>query len=354
MLIYKKFMIGTIVIFFACTGLIAAATYVIDPYFHFHEPIEGIPYDLGNERYQNDGISRNFSYDAIVTGSSMSQNFLTSQMDELFGTESVKLPYSAVTYKECNDTLLRAISYNSEIELIIRGLDCNRIDTEYDAMWMDSYPEYLYDDDSWNDINYLLNKDVMVKGLGQTVIRWLQGEEMATFDSYSATRYSSKYGEEYAMSTYTRPEASDQLDDILTEEDMERIYQNIMCNVVSLAEENPDIQFYYFYTPYSVLYYDELSQTNQLAREFEMLEYATSLIVGQDNITLFNFLELYDVVADLDNYKDAGHYSGEINDLMIELMYEASSVLTAENYQEKMEEIKAFYMNFDYDSLFES
>ena len=53
---------------------VAAATVVIDPFLHYHGPLAGLEYPLLDERYQNDGIARHFSYDALITGTSMTQN----------------------------------------------------------------------------------------------------------------------------------------------------------------------------------------------------------------------------------------------------------------------------------------
>lgn len=52
-------------------------TVYIDPLFHYHKPLQGYGYPLDNERYQNDGITRNFEYDSITTGTSMVENFKT-------------------------------------------------------------------------------------------------------------------------------------------------------------------------------------------------------------------------------------------------------------------------------------
>lgn len=349
----KKFAIGAIAIFFVCLTLIATVTYAVDPYFHFHEPI-GSLYHIENQRYQNDGITRNFSYDALIAGTSMTRGFLTSQMDELFETSAIRISFNGASYREVNEAVERALSYNSNVSLVIRGLDTNKLCSDYMNIPESSCPEYLYDDNIWNDVNYLLNKDTLICDILENSFYILKGENITTFDASSyATSRNEEAGTQIAMSAYERPEQIEGTLEVLSEEDKDLIYNNIFYNVLEVAIENPDVEFYYFYTPYSVLYYDELVQTNQLNREFEILEYATSLIVAQDNITLFNFIELYDVASDLDNYKDAGHYSGEVSDLMMELMYEGLYTLTTENYQEKMEEIKEFYVNFDYDGIFD-
>ena len=39
----------------------AGLTGWVDPFFHYHAPLEQLEYPIGNQRYQNDGIVKNFS-----------------------------------------------------------------------------------------------------------------------------------------------------------------------------------------------------------------------------------------------------------------------------------------------------
>ena len=64
---------------------------IFDPYFHYHGKISGLKYRIYNERYINPGILKHFEYDAIITGTSMNQNFKTSTMDQIFGTDSCSI-----------------------------------------------------------------------------------------------------------------------------------------------------------------------------------------------------------------------------------------------------------------------
>lgn len=57
---------------------------VIDPLFHYHAPLDGLAYPLEDERYINDGILRHFDYDAVIAGSSMTENFKTSEANILY------------------------------------------------------------------------------------------------------------------------------------------------------------------------------------------------------------------------------------------------------------------------------
>ena len=121
------------VVFFLIVGL-GAVTVVIDPYFHYHAPLDSLEYLIDDERYQNDGIIKKFDYDAVITGTSMTELFKTSEMDALFGTQSIKVPYSGATYKEINDNLENALRYHPELKMVVRGLDMNRFLAKRDEM----------------------------------------------------------------------------------------------------------------------------------------------------------------------------------------------------------------------------
>ena len=101
---------------------LGAVTIIIDPYFHYHAPLNTLQYPIYDERYQNDGIVKNFNYDAIITGTSTTENFKTSEFDELFNMNSVKVPFSGATYREIGDNLKRAIDANPNIKCVLRGV----------------------------------------------------------------------------------------------------------------------------------------------------------------------------------------------------------------------------------------
>ena len=89
------------------TGIaICSLTAYVDPYMHFHKPLtDRFFYSVNNQRSQNDGIIKNFDYDTIITGSSMTENFRTSEADRFFECNSIKVPFAGATFKELNDNL---------------------------------------------------------------------------------------------------------------------------------------------------------------------------------------------------------------------------------------------------------
>lgn len=76
--------------FLLCVSCILGAMGIcvlrVDPFIHYHKPLTNAYfYPLDNQRSQNDGILKHFEYNALITGTSMTENFKTSELDELFG-----------------------------------------------------------------------------------------------------------------------------------------------------------------------------------------------------------------------------------------------------------------------------
>ena len=93
----KKYIIGFFLTAFILLGAAALTVFHVDPFMHYHKPHTDSYYytlDLENQRNVNDGISRHFDYDALITGTSMIENFNTTEFDEIFGVNSIKLPYA--------------------------------------------------------------------------------------------------------------------------------------------------------------------------------------------------------------------------------------------------------------------
>ena len=72
-----------------------------------------------------------------------------------------------------------------------------------------------------------------------------------------------------------------------------------------------------------------------------------------DNIHVFSFFSDYETITNLDNYKDIAHHRGEVNSQILKWMAEGKYELTKENYEAYCSEVYDFYMNYDYDAMFE-
>ncbi len=325
------------------------ATVLVDPFFHYHKPLPGLGYLMTDrdERYLNDGIVKHFDYDSIIAGSSMIQNFKSSEFDSLFGAHSVKTPLSGASYLEINEELERAFNANSGIRLILRGLDYGLISAPPDEMLVGKYPDYLYDDDLANDTEYVLNKEVFTLATWLDVIWYtLKGGKTTTFDEYGNWNDRVTFGKDAAIAQYKRPLQQEKASYVPLDT------RNMEQNVISIAKAHPETEFYIFFTPSSILSFDSLNRQGILENQLLWEKEAIELMLQCENIRVFSFYDDFDMITNLDNYKDENHYREEINSYILQCIKNGGHELTEDNYEDYCSKVWDFYTTYDYDSLF--
>ena len=130
--------------------------------------------------------------------------------------------------------------------------------------------------------------------------------------------------------------------------------ENLQQNVIDLISNHPDITFYLFFTPYSIYYWDSLNQNGMIERQLALEKNAIELLLEYDNIRLFSFNDKFEIICDLNNYKDTMHYSELINSKILQWMFDGTGLLTKENYRDYCNNVEKFYINFDYEGLFQN
>lgn len=330
--------------------LTIAVTVYVDPYFHYHAPNANISYRLYEERYINDGIGRNFSFDAIITGTSMVQNFKTSEMDELFGTKAVKMPFSGAAYKEVSDNLSRTLKRNPDVTDVVWCLDYNGLMRQYDVELYDGLPEYLYDDIMINDVSYWFNKTILYRGTFQNVLMTLKKEPPDTMDEYSAWQYET--GLEHILLSYEPATKVAVQREEMNNWETATLKETLERNVLSVTRAFPDTVFYIYFPPYSIIYWDEEYRKGTILPQIEAERLASEILLQEDNIRLYSFFENTDLICDLGYYNDKFHYSAEINSRILQWMAEESYRITERNLESHIEAMEDFYTAYPYDTLF--
>ena len=352
----KGWLIGLLVLTLAMLIAMSSVIIVVDPYFHYHKPLSGLYYELNNERSQNDGIIKHFDYDAMIIGTSMAENFKTSELDELFDVDSIKATFAGGTYKELNDNIATAIDYNPDLKLVVRPLDYAYLMDDADRIRDDlgSYPDYLYDANPFNDVNYIFNKEILF-GICLPMIdeaRAGAAGGVTSFDDYANWMDGAEFGADVVLGDRTSYEEPETIQPFV-DEIKDLVEANITQNVVELAKANPDVQFYYYLTPYSVAWWGSQMELGNVDRWISAEEYAISLILECDNIHLFSFNNEYDLTTDLSNYSDECHHGDWINSQILGWLYAGTDELTLDNYEEYIAVERAFYNSYDYSSLLE-
>ncbi|MEA3505653.1 MAG: hypothetical protein U9R32_10740, partial [Bacteroidota bacterium] len=112
------------------------------------------------ERYQNIGLVRNYNYDTIVTGTSLSENFKISLLNKLFNANAIKVPISGGTAKE--QSLLLNVAVKNGVKKVFLDVHYNAYSGSSDRMHPSfQFPDYLYDKNMINDFKFYASFDTL-------------------------------------------------------------------------------------------------------------------------------------------------------------------------------------------------
>ena len=350
-----------LIIFLACLAgaliLAGGITAYLDPFMVYHAPLEDYYYTLDNQRYQSPGIIAFYDYDAMIAGTSLTQNFSTNQMAELFGVTAIRVSLSGSTMYEAAQEVEQAVDSGHALQLVLRSLDLNHLIEEPDALRTDLgvYPEYLSNDNPFDDVKYLFNRDVMISYCIPMLAGRLAGEEGGATSMEEFNRMSTgETGAEAVLggrTSFVLPEESAL--ERLSDEEWAMTSENVQENIVRLAQENPDTTFLYFIAPYSAVWWGERYEDGQILRYMEAEELALEAMLGLDNIRIYGFSNEPELTSDLSQYADSIHYIAEINDWILERIAaeDAAYLLTKDTCAAFLETQKELWLGYDYDSI---
>lgn len=324
-----------------------------DPFFHYHGPRENEYFNLINPLYQNIGIIKNFNYEGVIIGTSMVRNFPASKAEEIFGKKFIKLPFCGSGYKEIADNIDIILENKPNIQYIIRSLDLGYIkknDENYKENLIEYPVEFLYNKSIIDDVHYIFNKEIFFSFTKQKIKGIHYKYSPMTFDRYGSDIHYT-YGKEAVLKSYVRPNKLKEKEMLPNEKNT--IINNLNNHVLDTIEANPEIQFYLFYPPYNIVYWDFLHRTNNLKKFLEMEKMITEAVLNYENVHLFSFWLDKEFITNFDYYKDKGHYNDIASAYILDNMNQEKNMLTLDNYEEYYKQVKDFFTNYDYDQYFE-
>lgn len=343
MKLYRRWIAALLLTVIILLGLCAGAVRIIDPFFHYRAPDpEGeVWFD---QRAQCAGLLRSQDYETLLMGSSLAANYRAFWFDVFYETSAVKVTFPNGGFKEFTQALEYA-NTQRDVKRVIFGLDLNLL-ARSPAEEPDQLPDYLYDDNPFNDGKYLLNKDVALRS-GYTLLKKAAGETQTLQDAFvwDGNVFFSK---SLALAGYDRPEPTG------TVEPADLFLENGRANleeVTGWLERYPDTEFIFFFSPYSILFWDKMDRLGQTDAMLMLLEEATETLLKYDNAELQFFMADTDVITNLDNYADHIHVAGRVTYQMAKAMPTGEYRLTAENRTEVLDGLREFVVHYDYKSI---
>ena len=339
----QLFLYNESVALLAALGLCAAIVAVVDPFFHYRDPDPEAEVWF-EERSQTAGLLRSQDYETLLMGTSLAANYRPLWFDAYFDTKTVKATLPNGGFHEFTQVLDYACETH-EVKRVIFGLDPNILVRPIEEA-PDQLPSYLYDSNPWNDGAYLLNKSVLVRAL-YTVKERAAGNTQSIQDAF-VWDGSVFFSKELALAGYQRPEREETV--LPVGAFLEDCEENLEV-VKSWLERYPDTEFLFYYSPYSILFWDKMERQGRTDAMFAALEYATRELLAYDNVTIQCFLTDLDTITDLENYADHIHVAGRVTWRMSKAMAGTEHQLTVENYREKLDALRTYVVNYDYESI---
>ena len=305
--------------------MIAVLTVYVDPFFHYHKPLKGFPYLVDNQLSQNPGMARHMEYDSVILGSSMTVNFNTGWFRELLGLNAVKLSYSGAFPKDQSNIMTQIFDSGKEVKKVFLGVD---VITYTGGVEQTKYPipAYLYDDNYLNDIQYVLNKDVLLN----YILRPLADPEPTDLATVYASWWTEEYySEEWVLHNYNEPEQVET--ETKADAYLPGVKENLGKNICPFVEEKPETEFVIFFPPYSILFWNDVQRENHLEATIEEYRYIAQRLNEYDNVEVFFFPDREDIVLDLNHYADYSHYHPDYNRFMTECFADGTGLVAKDS-----------------------
>ncbi len=154
---------------------VAGAVFLVDPYdvVPFSPPAARPPMDL-NQRWLYPAIVRSGRYDSLVVGTSTIRLLDPDALESVFGGSFAALAMNSATAWEQVQVARLFMREEGPPRTLIVGIDsvwCDRR-ADQNRITFRGFPEWMYDDNRWNDLLHLLNgKTVEISG--RLVAYWL-------------------------------------------------------------------------------------------------------------------------------------------------------------------------------------
>lgn len=328
----KKFLKNFFIRSITLILLVIAAVIFFDPFYQYHKPLSGLKSVLTDKEYQCVGTLRTFDYDSLIVGSSVCENYNNHWFDEGFDCQTIKAIRSyGATADLCY--LLDKAYENRKLKYVFYNIDPSSLYADTNITYeYTGCPMYLYDNNYLNDISYVLNKDVLMEKIPYMLAFSLKSD-YDEGDSYNWAQWKS-FNSQQAIGMYNRRSS------VLPMYSETYYKQNLAGNIellTTMVKSHPETTFKFFFSPYSMLWWDNAYRIGERDAIIYNEKAAVKALLDYDNVEIYYYQDMEDVITNLENYMDIVHFSKDINKLICENLIAGKDRLTKENYVSRLD-----------------
>ena len=347
----KRWLGGFLGIFLAGLAGCMALVIWVDPFFQYHKPLAWFPYLVDNQVNQNPGLAKHMDYDGILIGSSMTASFNTDWFEELMGMKTQKLSYNGSYPKDLSNIMQLVFdAKGDQVAAVYMAVDQSTFSADPEET---KFPvtDYLYDDNVFNDVPYLLNKDVLLDYILRPLADRKDASDWA--ELYKPWWTDEYYNKANVLMYYEAAEEKREEEALAADYFKDAVEENLQKNIFPYIEAHPETEFYIFYPPYSILFWNDVTREKELEAVIGRLEYMTEGLLNYENVHVFNFLGKEEIICNLNNYADYMHYHKNVCRYITECFATGENELHPENYGQAFDEIRTLTMSYNYPAIWD-
>ncbi|MBR2948735.1 MAG: hypothetical protein IKC46_02615 [Lachnospiraceae bacterium] len=329
--------------------------FLIDPLYYYHAPTAGTSVYLHNQVYQTEGAARYFTYDSAIVGTSMTENFRASWLDEM-GLHASKLSYAGARTVDLRTVLDAVYESKNDVKFIIMDVNDYQLTGDPDATFVGE-SDGSYGDGVLSGAEYFLNNDVFWMSVGRTAEavtgRQPDPDEAFTWeDPELFSEEAVKNDCRELISSFQWKKQQGLLTPMNLEEMLQTCDEN-MDNVLPVIEAHPETQFAVFYPPYSILYWQEQIVQDGLEEMLEVYRHSIERLLEYENVQVYYFQDEEEIITTLNNYRDVCHHNPQINRYMFECIRDGKNLITEENLDSRIQNMNRIASEYPYDSIWD-
>jgi len=309
--------------------LLSAVMYAVDPFFQFR--VRNRTYTF-EPRFVNGGLIKNYDYDFLMVGSSLTQNFHMDVFREEMGVNPLHVSLSGIKPHELAELINMAARVGKAEHIMAVG----PLGTLADSYPESKNPWYLLDSGLIPFLRYAFSYEAWFRyipanirlafqkmknpQLSESLLRSMDVDYLGNWESRAV------FGEEEILELYRSQQTH------AGAENDASVYDEIIRGMDAFFEslDTGETRLSFFLPPYSAVFWHclgDLRETYLDARDHFVVKAA------EYGYTVYDF-QGEDYICDLNNYMDFTHYSGEINDRMTVCFAKGENIITPDNMAE--------------------
>lgn len=347
----KRNLIKLILVIFAELFAIAFIVWFFDPFYQNHAPFLGMEAVLNDRDNQMPGTVRNFSYDSVLVGSSVAENFDSDFLDDTYGCSTVKLIRASGSLADLLYYLDMAQEKQS-LQNVFWCLDLFALDSSSEVtLYKEDTPRYLHTKAVYDDLPYLFNKEILLEKIPAMLAMADQGINVGG-NAYNWAR-NKEFSTGRAMLAYDRSgvECGQEFEQTISAELKQKTSENIKL-LTAQIEAHPQITYRFMLPPYSMLWWDCAYVNGQLEERLYILEETLPVLLTYENVEVYFFQSDEEIVCNLDNYMDMIHYSPEVSQSMLEKMAAGENRVTSGSCRETLDVMRELAMRIAREDIY--